>query len=182
LVPLVGTAPTNNNFVSGDYNRETGLVGDGSTKYLNSNRNSDADPLNSKHCSVYVSTAGSAQSTDLYLGDTDTLRIAQSATVLSVRVSSPASSITTAVVTGFVGGSRSISASFIARRNGANVTQVTTSSSNVATKTYIFARNDSPPLNTNARLAFYSIGESIDLALLDTRVTALINAIAAAIP
>ena len=35
---------------------------------------------------------------------------------------------------------------------------------------------------SNARLAFYSIGESIDLALLDARVTALITAFAAAIP
>jgi hypothetical protein len=34
----------------------------------------------------------------------------------------------------------------------------------------------------NARLAFYSIGESLDLALLDARVTDLINAFAAAIP
>jgi hypothetical protein len=33
-----------------------------------------------------------------------------------------------------------------------------------------------------ARLAFYSIGESLDLALLDARVTDLINAFAAAIP
>jgi hypothetical protein len=39
LVPLAGAAPTNvGPFVSGDYNRKTGLVGDGSTKYLNSNR------------------------------------------------------------------------------------------------------------------------------------------------
>jgi hypothetical protein len=37
-------------------------------------------------------------------------------------------------------------------------------------------------LYTNSRLAFYSIGESLDLALLDTRVTALITAIGAAIP
>jgi hypothetical protein len=34
----------------------------------------------------------------------------------------------------------------------------------------------------DARLAFYSIGESLDLALLDTRVSALITAIGAAIP
>jgi hypothetical protein len=47
LVPLVGTAPTNFNFVSGDYNRKTGLVGDKSTKYLDSNRNNNADPQNS---------------------------------------------------------------------------------------------------------------------------------------
>jgi len=38
LVPLVGAAPTNSNFLPGDYNRQTGLVGDGSTKYLDSNR------------------------------------------------------------------------------------------------------------------------------------------------
>jgi hypothetical protein len=32
------------------------------------------------------------------------------------------------------------------------------------------------------KIAFYSIGESLDLALLDARVTDLINAFAAAIP
>jgi hypothetical protein len=80
LQPLVGSAPTNFNFISGDYNRTTGLVGDGATKYLNSNRNNNADP------------------------------------------------------------------------------------------------------QSDARLAFYSIGESLDLAQLDARVTALINAYAAVIP
>jgi hypothetical protein len=57
LVPLVGTAPTNFNFVSSDYNRKTGLVGNGSTKYLNSNRNNNADPQNSHHLAVFASTA-----------------------------------------------------------------------------------------------------------------------------
>jgi hypothetical protein len=34
----VGAAPTNvGPFATGDYNRETGLVGDGSTKYINTN-------------------------------------------------------------------------------------------------------------------------------------------------
>jgi hypothetical protein len=45
LVPLAGTAPTNFNFISGDYNRKTGLVGDGSTKYLDSNRNDTSEPI-----------------------------------------------------------------------------------------------------------------------------------------
>jgi hypothetical protein len=55
LVPLVGTAPTNFDglFDSGDYNRKTGLIGDGSTKSLDSNRNNNADPQNSKHVSAY---------------------------------------------------------------------------------------------------------------------------------
>jgi hypothetical protein len=53
LVPLKGAAPTNFNFVSGDYDRKTGLVGDGATKYLDSNRAGNADPQNSKHMSVF---------------------------------------------------------------------------------------------------------------------------------
>lgn len=53
LVPLVGTAPTNFNFVSGDYNRKTGLKGNGSNKYLNSNRANNADPQNNNHLSIY---------------------------------------------------------------------------------------------------------------------------------
>lgn len=34
LIPLKGGAPTNNNFVSGDYNRKTGLLGNAATKSL----------------------------------------------------------------------------------------------------------------------------------------------------
>jgi hypothetical protein len=44
----------------------------------------------------------------------------------------------------------------------------------------VFGRNSTSL--TNARLAFYSIGESLDLALLDARVTTLVAAFAAAIP
>ena len=51
-------------------------------------------------------------------------------------------------------------------------------------KITVFAQNAFGTVNNwvDARLAFYSIGESLDLALLDTRVTNLINAYAAAIP
>jgi len=36
--------------------------------------------------------------------------------------------------------------------------------------------------NPNARLSFYSIGESLNLALLDAKVKTLMNALAVAIP
>jgi hypothetical protein len=39
-----------------------------------------------------------------------------------------------------------------------------------------------PTIFGDLRTAFYSIGESLDLALLDARVTDLINAFGAAIP
>ena len=53
LVPLKGTAPTNFNFVSGDYDRKIGLNGTGTNKYLSSNRANNADPQNSKHMATW---------------------------------------------------------------------------------------------------------------------------------
>lgn len=47
----------------------------------------------------------------------------------------------------------------------------------------IFARIQTPVLSsTDTRIAFYSIGESIDLELLDNRVTDLITAFSVALP
>jgi hypothetical protein len=49
---------------------------------------------------------------------------------------------------------------------------------------HVFSRsnNNAPQSLSTARLAFYSIGESLDLARLDARVTDLINAFAVTIP
>lgn len=58
LTPLKGSAPVNINFVSGDMSQLTGLKGNGTTKYLNSNRNNNADPQNSHHLAVYVTEPG----------------------------------------------------------------------------------------------------------------------------
>ena len=60
LVPLVGTAPTNFNFVSGDYDRRkiTGSTG----KYLDSNTNTDDFPQNSFHMMSYTRSVGGAGS------------------------------------------------------------------------------------------------------------------------
>jgi hypothetical protein len=86
---------------------------------------------------------------------------------------------------GFFGYSRNLAASFTYRDNGTTYNPSTTSQTPTSDNTFVFARNNgsnSPERYSNARLAFYSIGESLDLALLDARVTTLINAFAAAIP
>lgn len=57
LIPLKGPAPTNFNFVSGDYTRSGGLSGDGFTKYINTNIAANSRPSNSAHISVYVSNS-----------------------------------------------------------------------------------------------------------------------------
>ena len=188
LVPLVGTAPTNVGglFVSGDYNRETGLVGNGSTKYLNSNRLSSADPQDSFHLSLFVSTAASS-GTQMYIGGQTTVPndMYRDGANLTVRSRSVSATYTDkGGTTGFIGHSRAVAASFTSRIEGSTQSNSASSSSSSSANIFVFARNNNGSLSlpTDARLAFYSIGESLNLALLDTRVTTLINAFAAAIP
>jgi hypothetical protein len=186
LTPLVGTAPTSFNFVDGDYNRKTGLVGNGSTKYLDSSRNNNADPQNSQHVSVFATTAlaggwiggGTAESGTTALLPLTTFRArSRSATLHTSSID---------LGTGLSGINRPLSTQFILRGAGANETVSITSQSPLNVSIRVFARGGlvTPPAEdyTASRLAFYSIGESLDLALLDARVTDLINAFDTAIP
>jgi hypothetical protein len=191
LVPLVGAAPTNVGglFVDGDYNRKTGLVGNGSTKYLNSNRNNNADPQNSKHVSVYVSS-DTAGINEIYISGegalTGSTNLGRSGgcRVNCASASNAGASGATATA-GLFAANRTSSTSLNSIRNGTNSTFNVASESPANASIFVFALSPisgSPSLYSNARLAFYSIGESLDLALLDARVTDLINAFAAAIP
>jgi len=180
LTPLVGTAPDSFNFVDANYNRKTGLVG-GSTKYLDSNRNNNADPQNSKHVSVYINTVGSlgfigsgaggaAGITQLY-GNPSLARNNQTSLANSIG----------AAATGLFGTSRNSGTSYAARLGGVQTTVNVISDTPNNANFFVFTL---PTLTyfTTARLAFYSIGESLDLARLDGRVTDLINAFAVTIP
>jgi len=190
LTPLVGAAPTSFNFVDGDYNRKTGLVGDGSTKYLDSNRSNNADPRDSKHVSCYATTlattaefsiyinsssASTAGRTHIIQGSTSTLATFRSNTSF---VGTPAS---VTISTGFIGVTRSNSSEIAVRAAQSLITQNQQSALLVTDENigiYARATGASPPPFGNPRLAFYSIGESLDLALLDARVTDLINTFA----
>jgi hypothetical protein len=186
LTPLVGTAPTSFSFVDGDYNRKTGLVGDGSTKYLNSNRNNNADPQDSKHLSVYATsrTAGADQT---YIGIPGTAggeSRFSSATgnneIIGLRLNSTSgavSSISNAI--GFIAVQRSNSTQYTGRGGGVTTEPVTLASTTPANNSLLVFDGIG---RANARLAFYSIGESLNLTLLDARVSALITAFGVAIP
>ena len=182
LVPLVGTAPTNVGglFVSGDYNRKTGLVGNGSTKYLSSNRNNDADPQDSNHNAVYA-TSLVAPSQLLAVGT-----IGNNANNISTGGTRNRSSTFTSASpqAGFIGVSRSSSASYSYKDSNGAVSIAVSSSTPFSGNLFVFARNLGGSIDSYSasRLAFYSIGESLNLALLDARVTDLINAFGAAIP
>lgn len=190
LVPLVGTAPTNVNFVTADYNRKTGLVGNGSSKWLNTNTPHNASSQNDVHLSVYsqnnivnptgptvVYAASSSGSFTMLGGGSGNPNTWY---VHDVGSGVPIFTNTTSI--GFYAVNRDNSANYQYRIGGSTTTVIRTASSTPpgSGTIGIFANNGS--LFGNCRLAFYSFGNSLGLNLLDSRVTTLINALAAAIP
>jgi hypothetical protein len=188
LVPLRGPAPTNFNFVSADYNRVTGLKGDGATKHLNSNRAGNADPQNNNHIAIDATETGAGISIGHRVfggvGDTSMQFAGASGWPFRSRISQFFSSATGSRdltgATDFVGISRGNASAFISRAYGANET---ISSGTAAPESHsygVFCRLEAlnvPSSYFNGRLRFYSIGEDIDLAALETRVTTLMTAI-----
>jgi len=190
LVPLVGAAPTNHNFGSGDYNRKTGLLGDGSTKYLDSGRANNADPQDDKHLSIYKTGASTLTFSSYIAAQASTpvssaSRISDAVNaIFGINTSSFPSTSYSPSQLGFMGTTRSSSVSYDYRAGGTTTTSSVSSNANISLNLFVFCRNQngSPSQRTNARLSFYSIGESLDLALLDARVTTLIAEVQAAIP
>ena len=184
LVPLKGTAPTNNGFDDNDYNRKTGLKGDGSS-YLDSNRANDDDPQNDTHAAVfltenpYVGIKGyygaglnSSGSNNFYDSSGSSHEIRNQSSV--------ATSVDAITRVGLFGTSRSNSSTFNAIFGGSAVSLSRASQSPTSDDFYIFSINSSGSpsfTKSNVRIAFYSIGEALDLTLLDNRVTTLVDAI-----
>jgi hypothetical protein len=194
LVPLAGTAPASFNFVDGDYNRKTGLVGDGSTKRLVANRAGNADPQNNRHIATYIGATSAKTGFSLLICDSANgvdvvtqIGIVPSDGTVSTRASNTTGDFTLLYSgVGYYGVSRNASGTYQVR--GSTTTQVITRQSQTPlSDSYgVFMRSKNPAASPaqfyDGRLAFYSIGESLDLALLDARVTDLINAFDTAIP
>lgn len=179
LVPLVGTAPTNTGFASDDYNRKLGLLGDGaSAKYINTNRSNSDDPQNSKHMAIYLSTSQARDGTRYIMGTqagTGGSFLQITATTLSYRIhysSAPSISNTDPII-GLTGASRSASNVINWRYNGTSYNDVNISSTPTNVTVYALSRGSSTSITSRA--SFYSVGENIDLSLLDTRITTLMN-------
>ena len=191
LTPLVGAAPTSNNFVSGDYDRKDGLVGNASNKNLDTNRSNDADAQNDHHVALWVTTAGNDsvlvadRGFNATTGQTtlgwSTLLYATSRASGWDNLGTVDGSFTRANVGGNLFGiSRSASASYTARAKGTTITFTKTSQAPAAGDIFLYS-SSAGGFYSNARLAFYSIGSSLTLATLNSRVSTLISAIGAAI-
>lgn len=181
LVPLVGTAPTNNGFVAGDYSRTTGLVGNGSSKYINANRNHNADPQNSYHQAVYVTTSQLLDTFGkFYIGSyvagsgmsnifTDSASPGK--TGCRNRQGAIQRPVSTSNNTGLIATNRSTSANYTLRTAGTNYVINDVSQAPVSADTHVFQAANLSGYTSNGRLSFYSIGVSIDLSKLDARLT-----------
>lgn len=192
LVPLVGTAPTNNNFVSADFNRKTGLKGNGTTKYLNSNRAHNADPQNNAHLAVNMSVASNSTRYSMGCDDAACFSVLNHASgVLYPRLHNSTTSLSgqgTATALGFYGVSRNAAANYVRRRPTASSATISVTSSAASSNNILVfgATQSNGTIYSsnifNGSLSFYSIGENLDLALLNTRVSNLMTALATAIP
>ena len=194
LVPLKGTAPTPYNFASGDYSRSgatPGLKGNGSTKYLDTNRAGNADGQDDYHLSAYQTAA--AGGVAALIGSTVTSPESRTSLVTAGADYYPRINNSTGALANYPGGntvglfaaSRALAASYVARSGTSeNFPLAVASTAHQAQSVYVFSQNvnGSPADFSGSRLAFYSIGSSLSLSALDARVSTLVSQIAAAIP
>ena len=187
LTPLAGVSPTNVNFVSGDYDRKTGLVGNGSNKRVRSGYVNKADQQNNRHDAVFVQSASTVHLSRYYSSTTanpsNQMVVNTTTNQLNVRsFTSGDWNVNTAAATGFLGASRAVSNFYLIRANGATITTVNqVSGAPGAVELNWFAAAAGTTFS-NGRLQFASAGYALDLALLEARVSTLITAIGAAIP
>jgi hypothetical protein len=196
LVPLKGDAPTPYGFVSGDYSRTDGLGDPGSASYLDSNRSDDTDPQNDIHLSAYVTQVDSRQANGsppyagFYVGSTSNSKTTaigpyNSAEHFGLRTPTvyPGTLVTSGSATGFRGCSRSSAASFTWRVDGVNGTKTQASGAHGSQNYFVAALNlnGSATRYADGKIAFYSIGTSLDLSKLDSHITSYVTAIGAAV-
>jgi len=179
-------SPVGNGFVEGDYSRIAGLKGDG-TSYIDTSRADSDDLQNNNHIAVFVNATPTGTTQDFAGTHSATAerllrRDATTPTPISQYLNNDKSTGGTAGVpaAGTLFASSRISQSeYTVRLNGANIPRISASTGVNALNAFIFCRNfnNFPFTFSTDTLAFYSIGTSINLAQLDTRVSNLIASI-----
>lgn len=198
LVPLVGPAPTNFNFVSGDYNRRSGLKGNGSNKYLLAGLSASRLNAASHHGFFYGSdfeTAAVRQgfgSSNGGANDTvfDFIFFFNGARLARSTLNSTASVSTGLTTSGSITTSRTALNEFRLFQNTTLAgTNTTTVSPQFSSNPFgIFGRNDganSVAAPTGARFAVFSFGGGLSatrVSALHNRADALVAALGVAIP
>ena len=172
------TVPTQNNFVAADLNQLTGLKGNLSSKWIDTNIGGQTPDQDDNSISTYatevntynnyyLSTGGALGATHIY---------PTSSTNLICRISGAGTGVN-ATPLHFAGATRSAASVMNIRANGTDFPNTTTSVQQLTTNFNVFGR---PNANrTDARLATYHIGPALNLATLEGLQDTLISEIAA---
>jgi hypothetical protein len=185
LTPLKGAVPTNSGFLYADLDRGIGLTGNGSSKYLDSNRANNADGQNDNHNAVFVSHIGpgvlmASAGTATGLNWID-LTGTPAARFFS-RSNSAFQQVSAELQTGLYAQSRAASSAFrYFCPQDANEKTATSQTPNSANQIVFAYTNDGVSFASfsTSTIPFYSIGSSLGsdpatgLAALDARVSTL---------
>ena len=188
LVPLKGPAPTNFNslFTNNDYNRETGLKGNGSSKFLNTNFAASSLPQDNFHFSLHISSLSSIGAQRTYMADTGGRNMYRpisnnTLTQFNINASFGAAQgdLDMASSTGFCGLSRDNASDFTIRIGSRNRVVSVSSVGGDGGTMRIFGRNGNNTMGefSDGRIAFYSIGEQVNLKALNDCVDSLLRKI-----
>jgi len=185
LVPLNPSfaTVTNNNFVEADYSRTSGLLGDGTSKYIKTNFLPSAANQDNLHLQAYI-TQGASLTTRIFLGNTviatsggfyANIATAASGTAVTTKcLGASSTNGTLGRATGLASINRSVTATYDRYLCGNTVGVTSVGSAPVIAAFTVFAGSTGQSgTYNNARIGFYSIGSSIA-----TTATYLSNALA----
>ena len=179
------TVPTNNNFVAADLDQLTGLLGDASTKFINTNWDHGTSSQDDFSVSVYPTTT----TTTGYLfgaGRSGVSGVSNMSAAANCRnhAITQKSGYSNSLAGNISGSSRSSSTGFNVRSAGTDFAATVTSQPPLSRNLFIFSRtvdgSDTAETLTNARLATYHAGPALDLATLEGLQETLITEVAAA--
>jgi hypothetical protein len=180
LVPLVGPTPINSSFSNTDYNRITGLIGDGLTKQISTNYAGSPVLQDNVSASVWGTTFTTANGAYVSCGRTTTgaTAISRSGGAL-VRCQDAIGSTGPAFFTsGLYGVSRSNSSEFVCFSSGVLGAPVASTSQTQSTDTWtIFNHSRSTFSYSNSRLSFYHVGNALNLTLLNARLATYMSSL-----
>jgi hypothetical protein len=182
LVPLVGAAPTNFNFVAGDYNRVTGLKGNGGGNYLDAGISAAAIGQDNLSLAVFFSVVDTNSVVDgiagNYVGNSANnwafLQKQTNMTALGAANSNFANFGVT-LAAGLFGVSRAAAGNYTRRVAGTTAAIAAASASPSSAPILVFRRGDG--VGSLQRSSFYHIGEALDLALLDARLATYMSSL-----
>jgi hypothetical protein len=181
LTPLVGPAPSNVNFVSGDYDRKTGLVGDATTKQLNIGFNPSTLPQDDISMAISVDALGAANRPMIDSGRSLTGASSIDASRRARCRNGTLQNMSGTFTSGFLGWSRNNGADFSTLVGTTSGTIIQSSQTPFNGTMALFNFVTGVSSYSDARIQFWSTGLSINLASLSSRLEAFNTAIGAAI-